>query len=143
MKTCATVVTVLVLAATCGCNSSRAPTSPTTPNSTTPPPTESTSTIRISVGQEVSGTMKDHGTKDNYDLVAPSSGTLVVRLDWSMAQARLELWFVGRLISQDNSPIVARLPVEAGQQYRLTVADAAAWDYDAFNLRYVMTTALE
>jgi hypothetical protein len=87
--------------------------------------------------------MEVHGAKDNYDLTTPSSGTLVVRLDWSMAQGNLEFWFAGRLVSQDTSPIVARLPVEVGQQYRLSVADANAWDYDAFNLRYTMATALE
>jgi len=111
------------------------------PSSTTPASTASARTINV--GEEVSGTMEDHGAKDNYDLTASSAGTLVVRLDWSMAQGRLDLWFGGRLVSQDNSPIVARLTVEAGQQYRLSVADAAAWDYDAFHLRYVMTTALE
>jgi hypothetical protein len=141
MKGCATVVTVLVLGATYGCNGSHAATAPTTPDATTLTSTANTHTI--SVGQEVSGTMEAHGVKDNYELTASSSGTLVVRVNWAMEHGRLELWFTGRLVSQDNSPIVARLAVEAGQQYRLTVADAAPWDYDAFNLRYVMTTALE
>jgi len=40
----------------------------------------------ISVGEEVSGTMEAHGAKDNYDLTASSFGTLVVRLDRSMAR---------------------------------------------------------
>jgi hypothetical protein len=145
VKRCATVVTVFILGATCGCNSSRATTSPTTPTTTTTTTTATptANATTISVGQEVSGTLKDHGAKDDYDLTASSSGTLVVQLNWSMAQGRLEFNFAGRFVSQDNSPIVARLPVEAGQKYRLTVGDAIPWDYDAFNLRYVMTTALE
>jgi len=60
-----------------------------------------------------------------------------------MEQGNLTLYFAGNPVAQGDPPIVARVAVKAGQQYRLTVADAASWDYDVFNLRYEMTTVLE
>jgi len=145
MQDYATIVTILVLGATCGCNNSPVAASPTT----TPDTSTSTSIPNapnvptITVGQEVSGTMVRHGAMVNYDLTAPSSGTLDARLNWSMEQGNLTLYFAGNPVAQGDPPIVTRVAVKAGQQYRLTVADAAPWDYDVFNLRYEITTVLE
>jgi hypothetical protein len=145
VKRTAALATFLVFGATCACDSNRTTTvaSRALPSPTRPSPTASKSTHPLNVGQEVAGTMDIHGAVDDYVLTAPSDGTLVIRLSWSMAQGRLELWLGRKIASQNESPILAKLAIRSGGQYRLTVADAAPWDYDDFHLDYVMTTALE
>jgi hypothetical protein len=72
-------------------------------------------------------------------------GTLIVRLSWDIAQGRLSLSVLdGRLNPRTGDPpIIATQPVEAGSAYRLRVAGAAPWDYDIFQLRYVLRTVIE
>jgi len=86
--------------------------------------------------------MNAHGAVDSYDLAVPSDGTLVVRITWPMTQGRVEFDFDGSIVSQNASPIVARLAVKAGR-HRVAIGDGAPWDYDVFRLDYVMTTAME
>ena len=94
--------------------------------------------------ENVTGTLQVHGAKNVFELTAPSSGTLVARLSWSSTQGRLELWLADTLSAQsDKPPIAGTLTVVAGQKYRVTVTDAAAWDYDELFLPYVLTTDIQ
>jgi len=140
MKHHPTLLGLLVLcAAACGSNS-RPPTTPSIPSATAP----SVAVRGIAIGENVTGTLQVHGAKNVFELTAPSSGTLVARLSWSSTQGRLELWLADTLSAQsDKPPIAGTLTVVAGQKYRVTVADAAAWDYDELFLPYVLTTDIQ
>ena len=138
MKPSMIVLGFVALGVTCACSSHT-----TGPSASSTSTSASTSAPRsLAVGQEVDGDMSAHGAADTYDLAIPSDGTLVVRIHWPATQGRLEVDFDGRIVSQDESPIVARVAVTSGR-YHLVVADAAPWDYDVFRLQYVMTTAME
>jgi len=143
MKHQAALLGFLVLAAACGSNSSQLPTSPSVPS--VPAGTSTSVAVRaISVGEEVTGTLEVHGTRNVFELTAPSDGTLVARVSWRPTQGRLELWLADTLSSQaDKPPITGRLTVVAGRKYRVTVADYAAWDYDTLFLPYVLTTDIQ
>ena len=140
---------LVVLAVACGSSNHAMPTSPSVPPTAGPPPAPtppgSASPVRISVGQDVAGAMDQHGVQDVFELTAPRDGTLVVRLSWDRAQGRLSLSTLDfRLyVRTETPPIIATLPVVAGDAYRLRVADADPWDYDIFHLRYVLTAAYE
>jgi hypothetical protein len=95
------------------------------------------------VGQEVTGMLEVHGLSYTYELTAPSSGTLTARLSWDANQGSLELWLADTLCAPKSQPTVAKLLVAAGQKYRIKVADAAAWDYDALKLPFKLTTSIE
>ncbi len=84
-----------------------------------------------------------HGVSYLYELTAPASGTLTVRLSWDANRGSLELWLADALCAPKSSPTVAQLLVAAGQKYRIKVADAAAWDYDELKLPFKLTTSIE
>ena len=137
------IATLLVGLLTAACDSTIVIVS-TSPSGISLPSTRAVRAIRpITIGEHVTGLLPAHGSVDAFELTARSSGTLVVRVSWS-TRGRLELWLGDTLCSQtDASPIVARLPVVAGQRYQLKIADAAAWDYDEWSMAYTMTTAVE
>ena len=143
MKYDAALLGFLVLAAACGSNGSRLPTSPSVP--LVPAAASPSVAVRaITVGEEVTGTLEVHGAKNVFELTAPSDGTLVVRVSWPLTQGRLELWLADTFSSQaDKPPITGKLTVVAGRKYRVMVADSAAWDYDALFLPYVLTTDIQ
>jgi hypothetical protein len=100
----------------------------------------------IAVGKEVTGTLDFHGAQLVYELTAVSDGTLVVQLVWPPTKGRLQLDIADRMFANfpDNqSPIVGRLPVVAGREYRIRISDGAPWDYDVLNLPFVLTTSIE
>jgi hypothetical protein len=145
MKHRTALLGLLVFCAACDSHSGRPATSPSAPSATVGAPTGPSEIAReIAVGQEVRGTLDVHGTRDVFELTAPSDGTLVVRLSWPSTQGRLELWLDDALSSQaPNPPVVGQVTIVAGRKYRVTVADSAAWDYDTFSLPYVFTTAIQ
>lgn len=140
MKNLAILLALLVTASACGSSAG----SPTTPSVTST--TLATAASRINVGEEVTGTLRVHGAENAYELTAASDGTLVVRLNWTPTQGRLQLDLADQQFANfpDNlSPIVGRLPVSAGLKYRVSVADGAPWDYGDLLLSYVLTTVIE
>ena len=143
MKHHAALLGFLVLAAACGSNSGRLPTSPSAPS--VPVATSPSVAVRaITVGDEVAGTLEVHGARNVFELTAPSDGTLVARVTWPPTQGTLELWLADTFSSQaDKPPITGKLTVVAGRKYRVIVADAAAWDYDTLFLPYVLTTDIQ
>ena len=97
----------------------------------------------IVVGQQVEATLVGHGAAHTFDLTAPSTGTLVVRLAWDRP-ALVEVWLGDHPVAQtSNSPLIGRVSVSAGATYQLLVADGAAWDYGTFVLPYRLTTEIE
>jgi hypothetical protein len=149
MRKLAALLGLLVLAFACG-GGDTLPTAPSTvlsPGDPAPPPSTPTGPGRvISVGEQVNGTLTAHGASMLFDLTAPSDSTLVVRLNWDPRQGSLVLQLEDQVLSAvppDRSSIVGRLPVTAGRNYRLRVADFAAWDYDDLFLPFVLTTTLE
>jgi hypothetical protein len=140
MKHPAALLGFLVLGAACGSNSSQPPTSPSFLTNLSG---SSAGVRQIAVGEEVTGALTVHGAVDVFELTAPSNGTLVVRLSWSPAQGRLELWLADMLPSQSEPPIATKLTVIAGRKYRVGIADSAAWDYDGLFLPYVLTTDIQ
>jgi hypothetical protein len=142
MKRYVALLGSLVLGAACTSNSSRLPTSPSVPNTTSP----SVAFREITVGEAVTGTLEVHGAANVFELTAPSDGTLVARLTWAPTQGRLALWLADTLSSSsqdDKPPIAGTLTVIAGRKYQVTVADYAAWDYDNLSLPYVLTTDMQ
>src|SRR3979490_2236967 len=124
MKRHAALLGFLILGAACGSNSSRLATRPAVTSATNP----SVAVREITVGEEITGTLEVHGAKHVFELTASSDGTRVARLRWAPRQGRVELWLADTAASQtDKPPIAGKLTVAAGQKYRVTVADAAAW----------------
>jgi hypothetical protein len=88
-----------------------------------PPPPPVTATP-ITLGQEVKSTFA--GSDVAFELTVPSGGMLVARLTW-------DVWLHGSLlvltvgdtqvkpVDPEWSPVIARIPVAAGQTYRLTI----------------------
>ena len=85
----------------------------------------------------------------SYSVTAPADGTLVGRLEWNAVgrdAARLGLalgstWFLPSPPAW--SPVVGRMPVQAGQTCRVDVAESfAVWDY-FFDVPFVVTFAME
>ena len=148
MKHLATPLGLLVLVS--GCNSSvrDLPTAPPPPPVVSSPHAiagiDPRPVVPISVGQEVTGALLVHDGSDVFELTAPSAGTLVVRITWNAARGLIELRLASaEFDAEAGNPIIARLKVEAGQKYRLTVADGAPWDYGELNLPYSLKTAIE
>jgi hypothetical protein len=140
---------LLVIASACGSGGSELgmPQGPSGVPSPGPPSPPAPIPVgrQITVGEEVTDTLTDHGTDRLYQLTAPSDGTLIVRLSWDPNRGSLELRLADiRFASRppDRSPIIAKLPVAAGQTYSVWVMDAAPWEYDELSLSFVVTTSI-
>jgi hypothetical protein len=97
----------------------------------------------IAIGEEVHGMLEGHGASEVFEVLPSSGGTLAVRVMWD-SPAILELWFAGVLLAQsDKRLVVVKVPVTAGQRYRVKIGDAAAWDYDDFLVAFTLTMAIE
>jgi hypothetical protein len=145
MKNLSFALLALVVASACSSNSAQPPTAPTTAT-TSSAATATVSSVPITVGEAVTATLALHGAQNVYTLVAPTDGTLVAQLSWSVMQGSLALDLGDAFFQNypDNlSPVVGRLPVAAGMTYRITVADDAPWDYGDFSAHYVLTTVIE
>jgi hypothetical protein len=105
-----------------------------------------TSVGAITVGQQLRGTFI--GNPLIYDLRAPSSGSLVLRLTWdSRANGARFMLTVGntRFLASAPywSPVVGRATVFAGQTYRVRIEEGfAPWDY-GFNEPFVLMATIE
>ena len=105
-----------------------------------------TSVGAITVGQQLRGTFI--GNPLIYDLRAPSSGTLILRLTWdSRVNGARFMITVGntRFLASAPywSPVVGRLTVLAGQIYRVRIEEGfAPWDY-GFNDPFVLIATIE
>jgi hypothetical protein len=148
MRYVATLSGLLVLASACTSDTRALPTAPSPPPAVSspepPPPVDPRPAAPISVGQEVTGTLTANGAQNLFELTAPSSGTLVVRLSWDVTDGRLELQLGSTQFGAENgNPIIGRLTVVADQKYRVTVADGAPWDYGGLSLRYSLKAAIE
>lgn len=116
------------------------PPPPTTPD----PPPEPVQATPISLGQVVQGRFV--GSRLAYELTAPSSGTLVARLIWDPfltgSLLRLTVGTTEFTSAEPNfAPIVGRIPVTAGETYRLTILPGGT-DH-AYDEPFVLTTSLE
>jgi hypothetical protein len=101
----------------------------------------------ISVGEEVNGRV-DSSVPRLFDVIAPTDGTLAVRLAWEAAQPTLRLDVAASrfipLAPDGSSPIVGRLSVGAGRTYRIRVShDLSPWDYGSVDQPFVLTTWIE
>ena len=144
MKSLAVLLLIALLTIACDSNSTVTPTSPSTTTSRSQQwPYNQRALGPIAVGQGVVHTLYGHGAVDTFEFTAPTSGTLVVRLSWNPADGYLELWLDDKGTTTDAPPLSARWTVLAGQTYRISVGDRAAWDYDEFRLQYVLTVAVE
>jgi hypothetical protein len=107
-----------------------------------PPPVQPPRSITL--GQDVRDTFR--GEPLIYELTAPTDGTLVARVNW-------DVWFNGTLlvlvleaaqfkpVPPNWAPVVGRLQVTAGQNYRLTILPGGSdWIYDD---AFVLTTSIE
>ena len=144
MKSPAAILSALVVFTASACSGNPSPVSPSSSSKT---PSRSTGTLSsnpqpLTVGESARRTWTEHGALDDYELTAPSDGTLVVSLTWSSDYSGVDLKLGDEWISR-NPPVVATLAVKSGQRYRLTVADRYAWDYDRIFVQYVATTAME
>jgi hypothetical protein len=124
----------------------RLPESPTVPQPVPAPPSPpppSTPTP-ITLGQEVKS--KFAGRDVAFELTAPAGGMLVARLTWDVwLHGSLLVLTVGDMqvkpVDPEWSPVIARIPVAAGQTYRLTITGGGTdWYYDE---AFVLTTAIE
>ena len=114
------------------------------PPATPDPPPEPVQATPISLGQEVQGRFV--GSRLTYELIVPSSGTLVARLTWDpfLTGSFLRLTIGStefRPAEPTFSPIVGRIPVTAGETYRLTISPGGT-DH-AYDESFVLTTSLE
>ena len=131
------------VAAACDTRSTPAP-GPSIVSAASPaptPPPQPVPTQRISVGETVTGFFTG-GQAHTFDLDVQSSGTLVVHLDWDMwYNGSLLVLRVGDAEFRSYAPITGRIPVTAGQTYRLSITGGGTdWWYDE---KYVLTTSLE
>lgn len=119
---------------------------PSVPNPT-PPPEPVPIVRRIQIGDIVADTLVGHGNKLLYEVVAPATGTLTLHLEWKWRDGLLSM-----KVGEEHftafppdwaPPIAGRLPVDAGQSYRVTVLDAAPWDYDDLRLPFLLTATLQ
>jgi hypothetical protein len=76
-----------------------------------------------------------------YELTAPSTGTLVARVSYEPGQA--VVLYLADQVFESDTPIVGRLPVVAGRQYRVEVAIGDFWGYGDVFVRFVLTTSIE
>ena len=112
------------------------------PSPGTPLPPPAGSVTPIALGQEVKATFV--GLNLAFELTTPSNGTLVARLSWTPDVSLLRLWLGTaefRPVDPAWSPVVGRIPVAAGQTYRLIVSGGGTdWEY---NDPFILTTVLE
>ena len=113
-----------------------APTPVTGVQSSTPPSPPAVASVRdVMLGERVEGVFGDGRTikpgEHHFFLNVPKAGTLEVSLSWdpdrlgTLLMLRLE----DRVFTSSRpawSPVVGRLPVEAGGRYRIAVAAAGA-----------------
>ena len=131
----------LVSACTDGGRSLPATARPSAVPSLASPPPSPPATGAISIGEEVNDTITSPGGSDVYELTAPSTGTLVARVSYEPGQA-VVLYLADQAFESDT-PIVGRLPVVAGRQYRVEVAIGDFWGYGDVFVRFVLTTSIE
>ena len=100
----------------------------------------------INVGEPLAATFASQPL--TYDLTAPSTGTLVLKLSWDPSRdgARLMIIVANTpfTASAPNwSPVVGRVQVSKGQTYRVKIEEGVApWDYGSDD-PFVLTTAIE
>jgi hypothetical protein len=137
-------IVMVITALVCLACSSAVPVSPSTPSPEMGAPLQPQvgTPARIAIGQDVHGTLEGHGANEVFEVTPSSGGVLVARLNWT-SPATLELWIGSALLGQSDKPMVVKVPVTAGQPYRVKVGDAAAWDYDDFFVTFTLTTAIE
>lgn len=111
-----------------------------------PSPTAHTSARDIAFGVAVFGTVTTTQPVQVFDVIAPTTGVLVVRVSWDVRTSGSQLLLrVGNTafpgVRPDWSPIVGRVRVAKGDRCRLTVEaqDAGRISTDQFTL----TTSLE
>jgi hypothetical protein len=102
-----------------------------------PPPRDD-----VSVGETIEAELTSHGSSLTFRVTPSSNGTLVVQVSYDRTQAILELDFDGKYVAADE-PILVKLPVIAGREYRITVGDGAPWDYDDLYVRFALTTSMQ
>ena len=140
MRHLATLLCLSALVSACGSKPGE-PGAPTNPSAI---PSAQSSPTLISVGEEVSGVMENHNDSYVYELIAPLNGMLTARLTWPTQDA-LELSVADSVFPFQSSPEVGRLPVAAGQKYRVkvTATPGDPWDSDAMYVRFTLSTSIE
>jgi hypothetical protein len=136
MRQPASALLVLVLAGACsGCDNFALFVSAPLPDSGLPPSAPPPGSIVL--GEFVNGTFVV--PEVSFNLRAPRSGTLFIRISWDRRQGDINLAFLSSVfsISSRDSSIVGTGHVVQGQQYRITVVG------DRGPIPFTMTTAIE
>jgi hypothetical protein len=121
MRQTASLIVVLVLAAaSAGCDGftlfvSTGPLPHSRTSPTAPPPQP------IVLGEVVNGIFLV--PEVGFDLRAPRSGTLFIKISWDRRDGDLDLAFLSTVLSTTShgTSVVGSLPIAQGQSYRITV----------------------
>jgi hypothetical protein len=97
---------------------------------------------RIILGETIEDRLTMHGTSRVFQFTAPADGTLLVKVSYSRATGILELRLDGHQFLGPPD-IVGKLPVVAGTQYRIEVADSTPWEYDEMNVHFTLTASMQ
>jgi hypothetical protein len=98
----------------------------------------------IVVGRSVSGVLIAYDTSVQYRVVAPSAGTLFVRVTWETSRGPLgmRLGDPWQDASGVRSPLTARLSVRAGQACPILISPPAIQNHP-LNLPYTVVASME
>ena len=98
----------------------------------------------ITLSEEIKGALVAHDTYGTFELTVPADGQVMAGLTWNPADGILYLKLPDQqseLTDRDGS-VSASFSASAGQTYRITVSDAAPWDYGPFHVPFILTASL-
>ena len=147
---CRTVTAAVLIAICAGCGDKESgrsfpaprPTSIATPDppAPPPPPPPSTSSPKVIALGETRGHFV--GQQLQYEFVAPSAGTLVVRLDYPIVESFLNLYVDGNNLGWAlYPPLIWKVPVTLGQVVHVSInPGGTGHEYDD---HFVLTLSIE
>ena len=122
-----------------------APPTPAPPTPAPPAPVPPAPSVypAISVGQTVTGTLATNGAVNAFELTVPTSGNLTVTVSWNAKDGIIELGLGNKQFGYElGNSLTGTIPVVAGQEYLIRIADAAPWDYHGLNLPYTFSNSI-
>jgi hypothetical protein len=94
--------------------------------------TSTTAVIHVSggvipIGTPISGAVTRRGSDVQFQIVPPRTGTLVLGVNWDQNHGLLDVLFASNMLPRptNGQPFSARLPVQAGQTYMVSIADGS------------------
>ena len=100
----------------------------------------------IPIGTPITGAVTTRASDVQYQIVPPRTGTLVLGVSWDRSRGPLDVLFASNVLPQpiNGQPFSARLPVQAGQTYVVSIADGSSGaSYGNVNVPFTVSATME